>query len=859
VLRPDDVPVLGAAWLAWLRELQISVLNLPTAYWHEWVRDLQALGEEVPDCVRLVIVGGEKALGGAYETWLEVGGRRVRWLNAYGPAEASVVATIYEPPAHERAHAPPDRDPPIGRPIANATVRILDEEGADVAPGAVGELHIGGIGVARGYLGQPRLTAERFLANPDRPGERLYRTGDRVRMLDDGNLEFAGRADDQVKIRGFRIECGEVEGVLDGHDAVAACAVAAREDEPGVRRLVAYVVSDRDAGPASADLRRFLAARLPPHMIPSAFVRLAALPLTPHGKVDREALPPPGDPRAEVVTGWVAPRTDAERQIAAIWSRVLRIDQIGADDDFFELGGHSLQATQVVAGVRQACGVQLGLQALFEAPTIARLAALVEPLRGSEEQPPPLVAQPRGAATPIPLTTSQRQMWQLETTADPPGLFNITAQHRFCGAVDERAVAHALEYLAQRHESLRMSVHTDDGGPHGFVAPSVRVSFSAHALEPAAPAELDAELHRLVAAQDAEPFEPDRVPLWRACLYRLPTAGALLAVTFDHLVCDGTSAYIFLSELAAAYEALAAGRQPALAPLPVQYADFALWQARWLDERRLGAQLAYWKRKLAGMPLGPAVPLDRVPRAPTRRIVRRSVALTGPTYAGLRNLARTTDSTVFVVTAAALQALFHRTSGRTDIVLSTTLSGRGRSEIEGLIGCFHGVGRIRTDLSGDATFETVVARTRETVLELFEHGDIPFMRVRQAVLPDMPRGGPALLAAVPIELGYFHTTHDEWAPGAGVVDRPGSDAAQDSLFFRGHLHPLNVTFLDDGAQLRGEFSYKADFYDDATIARLAAGLVSVVEAVTSDPRQRLSQLPLPDGAASRTRSSGTSR
>jgi hypothetical protein len=371
------------------------------------------------------------------------------------------------------------------------------------------------------------------------------------------------------------------------------------------------------------------------------------------------------------------------------------------------------------------------------------------------------------------------------------------------------------------------------------------VAFSTHVLENAEPAELD----RLVAAQDADPFHLDRAPLWRACLYRRPGAGdrALVAVTFDHLICDGTSAYIFLSELAAAYAALAAGDEPALAPLAVQYADYALWQAGWLDERRLAAQLEYWTRKLGGMPLGPAVALDRIPQAPTRRIVQHSVALAGLAYAGLRELARATHCTVFVVTAAALQALFSRTSGRTDIVLSTTLSGRGRRQIEGLVGCFHGVGRIRTDLSGDPTFETVVARTRETVLGLFEHSDIPFMRIRRAVMPDMPGGGPALLAAVPTELQYFHTTHEDWAPGAGVVERPGADGGPDSLFFRGHLHPLNVTFLDDGAQLRGEFSYKIDFYDDATIARLAAGLVRVVDAVTRDPRLRLSQLPLSTG------------
>ena len=262
---------------------------------------------------------------------------------------------------------------------------------------------------------------------------------------------------------------------------------------------------------------------------------------------------------------------------------------------------------------------------------------------------------------------------------------------------------------------------------------------------------------------------------------------------------------------------------------------------RWAPQR-LDAQLEYWKGKLAGMPLGPAVPLDRVPERPTRRIVARPVVLDDAAYARLHALARALRSTTFVVTVAALQALFSALSGRTDIVLSTTLSGRSRGELEGLIGCFHGVGRIRTELGGDPTFEDVVARTRATVLGLFEHQDLPFMRIRHAAMPDMPAAGPALLAAVPIELQYFHTAHDEWAPGAGVVERPGADAGPNSLFFRGHLHPLMIELLDDGARLWGQFSYKPDFYDAATIERLASGFQRVIAAVAENRDLRVSEL-----------------
>ncbi len=732
------------------------------------------------------------------------------------------------------------------------TVRILDDRGDDVPIGEVGDLHIGGVGVARGYLNRPQETAARFVVDPDRSGERLYRTGDLVRMLDDGNLEFAGRADDQVKIRGFRIECHEVESVLDGHPEVAEATVVAREDEPGRRQLVAYVVAAGNAAAPPGRLRRFLSERLPPYMVPSSFVRLSALPLTSNGKVDREALPPPGDPRDELATGWVGPRTRAERTIAEIWSRVLGMDAIGVDDDFFELGGHSLQAAQVIAEVRQAFEVEVGVRALFEAPTIARLAAFVQPLRVERDRPPPLVAQPRDATTRIPLTLSQQQMWQLEKTADPPGLFNVTAQHRFAEHVDERALRAALERLAERHETLRTSFHTGSAGePYQSVAQGVAVDFASEDLSSVAAGQLDEVRHRQVGVQDAQAFDLGRAPLSRSRLYRFADGSGVLAVTFDHLVCDGTSAYIFLSELVVCYEAVVAGSEPALRPLPVQYPDFALWQQSWLGEERLAVQLEYWKRKLSGMPLGPAVAPDRIPEQPTRRIASRPISVTGDVYEALRELARETQSTVFVLAVAAVQALFSRAGGLTDIVLSTTLSGRQRAQLESLVGCFHGVGRIRTDLSGDPSFETVVARARETVLGLFEHQDIPFMRVRQAVLPEMPRGGPALLAAVPVELQYFHTVHDEWTPGAGVVERPGPHKGPDELFFRGHLHPLNVTLLDDGTQLWGHFSFKTDFYDEETITQLAADLDTLLAAVIEDPRMVLSRLPVRAAGARR--------
>ncbi|HEV8116266.1 MAG TPA: non-ribosomal peptide synthetase, partial [Acidimicrobiales bacterium] len=416
VLRSDDVPILGRAWLDWLAAERISVLNLPTAYWHEWARDLDRLGEVVPEHVRLVVVGGEKALGPAYRTWLRVGGDRRRWVNAYGPTEATCMTTTWERPAGGGPEDEPDGpDPPIGRPLPNTTARVVDERDEPVATGVPGELLVGGVGLARGYLNHPELTAERFVDDPDgEPGARLYRTGDLVRWLANGDLEYVGRMDGQVKIRGFRVELGEVEAALARHPSVAEAVVVARQDPPGDRRLVAYVVA-ADAAPDHRDLRRFLSERLPDHMVPSSIVTLDVLPLTPNGKVDRAGLPAPGPaaPSADPSRG--APASPAELRVAAIWADVLGRDaaSIGVDDSFFEIGGHSLLATQVIAQVREEFGTETALRAIFEAPTVAGLAALVAAERAGDVQGTPLTARPREPGARFPLSLAQEQMWAL--------------------------------------------------------------------------------------------------------------------------------------------------------------------------------------------------------------------------------------------------------------------------------------------------------------------------------------------------------------------------------------------------------------------------------------------------------------
>ncbi len=811
VFRPEDRPLLGRGWLEWVDEQGVTVVNLPTGYWHAWAHELDRAGWTVPAGIRLTVVGGERALGAACRAWDRAGGARSRWVNAYGPTETTCMSTYYErPPGAGGAEG---ADPPIGRPLPATTVAVVDDDLHELGAGVTGELLIGGAGLARGYLDDPELTAARFVEwPPGTPGAaRMYRTGDLVRRRAGGDLEFVGRADAQVKVQGFRVECGEVEAALVAHPAVGQAAVVARDVPPGGTRLVAYVVGAGAVAPAEADLRRFLAGRLPAHMVPATFVDVDRLPLTPHGKVDRAALPAP----AVAPVPPAGARSPAEDRVAAIWGRVLHLDAagLGPDDDFFALGGHSLLATQVVAQVRDEFGTETPLRTIFESPSLGGLAAAIE-AEAPGGAPPPLVAVPRRAGDRFPLSLAQEQMWDLEAAAVPPGLYNITALHRFEAPVDLAALRRALDLVVGRHEILRTGFALDagTGRPVQFVVPGAAVGLR---TEPGD------DLDRRLAAQDAAPFDPGQPPLARAGLYG-GAGGGCLAVTLDHLICDGTGAAVFMSELVAAYET----PEPALPPLAVQFADFAVWQRATVTEAVQQRQLDWWRRFLDGMPLGPAVPFDHVPTAPARRMASVPVALAAGTRARLDEVARSTGATLFSVAVAGAGALLGHTGGTDDVVMSTTLSGRTRTEVEDLVGTFSGIGRLRVDLSGDAPFRTIVERARERVLGMFEHQDIPFLRVRDAVLPGFPASGVDLAAALPTEFQYFHVSQDQ------------------ELFFRGQLHPLSITLLDDGVELTGACSYKLDFYEPATIERLAGDLGRLLDAVGADPSLRLSELPV---------------
>ncbi len=588
----------------------------------------------------------------------------VRLLNLYGPSEDTTYSTWAQMSAGETGA------PAIGRPVSGSAAYVLDRAGRPVPAGVPGQLCLAGAGLARGYLGQPELTAAKFLPDPfaAQPGGRLYASGDLARWRGDGQLEFLGRLDHQVKVRGFRIEPGEIEAVLASHPSVAAVAVVAEEAGPDDRRLVAYVVGREGASPSLAELRELASRRLPGYMAPVAFVALAALPLTANGKLDRRALPRPDWAAAAGPEAGAAARTPLEELLAGLWAELLGVarSRLGADSDFFALGGHSLLATRLVSRVREDLGVEVALRSVFEAPTPRRLAERIQAERRGR-QVPPLLRLPRTAS--LPLSFAQERLWFLEQLAPGGATYNVPTAVRLRGRLDTGALKAGLTEIARRHESLRTRFEVEGGTPVQHVAPAAALALPLVDLRGAAGAE--AEARRLAAAESRRGFDLERGPVWRACLLRLGREEHLLLLTLHHIVADGWSLGVLVRELSALYAAFVAGEPSPLPDLGVQYGDFAGWQRQWLNGETLDRQLAYWRERLAGL-AALQLPSDRPP-GPGRGWRGRSLDfhLSGGLRTGLEELARRQRTTLFMVLLGGLTALLARWAQQEDVAVGT--------------------------------------------------------------------------------------------------------------------------------------------------------------------------------------------
>ncbi len=757
--------------------------------------------------------------------------------NHYGPSESHVVTAL--------RLAGASRDwpqlPAIGRPVPGARIQVLDARREPVPIGVAGELAIGGPPLARGYLRQPRLTAERFVPDPHAaaPGERLYRSGDLARWRPDGSLELLGRSDRQIKVRGMRVEPAEIEAVLEQLPGVSQAVVEAREDPSGNRRLVAYLAGEQDAELDAAHITRTLRARLPEPMVPVVRVLPGGVPLTANGKIDRQALADlaavgAGD-ATDAAGGELTPPRDAvEEMLAAIWCSLLELPAVSIDDDFFALGGHSLLATQLVSRVRDACGSELPLQRVFEAPT---LAAMAEAIRGSGGvgAVPPLVplAEPGDRV----LSFAQQRLWFLDRLVPDNPFYNMFHAFDLAGAISLSAFAAALREIVRRHQALRTVFREAQGAPlqvvlaAGLDVPRVDLE----ALPAAAAA---AEVARLARQEAARPFDLACGPMVRAQFLRLAAERHVLLLNVHHVACDGWSIGVFERELVALYQAFAQGAPSPLPELPIQYGDFAVWQRGWLQGEALAYRLGYWLHHLAGAPADLELPHDR-PRPAVERFRGRGTRLTIPAslVASLRELARAQGATLYMVLLAGWKALLSRYSGQTRIVVGSAVANRRRSETEALIGFFVNVVVMHTDLAGDPGFGELVGRVRDVALGAFAHQDLPFEMLVEKLQVERDLGRNPL-CQVMFTFQNFPRP-GTGIPGLAITTRNAAVPDTGSAKF-----DLALFASEAGAGVDFYLEYSTDLFDAATMARLLAHLESLLRAGAAAPGRPLAELPL---------------
>ncbi|HJX28841.1 MAG TPA: condensation domain-containing protein, partial [Thermoanaerobaculia bacterium] len=663
------------------------------------------------------------------------------------------------------------------------------------------------------------------------PGARLYRTGDLARHLPGVGVEFLGRVDHQVKIRGFRIELGEIETEIRRHPAVRDTVVLAREDEPGDRRLVAYVVNVPNTPFSVEELRTGLGGNLPDYMVPSAFVLLPALPLTANGKVDRRALPAPQPGRDSAEP--VAPRTPVEELLAGLWIQVLRRNDVGVHDNFFDLGGHSLLATQLFSRMREVFQADLPLNLLFEAPTVAGLAEKVEAaLRaGAGVQAPPINPVPRQDH--MPLSFAQQRHWILQQLAPGSSLYNLRSTVRLQGLLDLGVLQRVWREIVARHEVLRTSFSVVEGQPVQRIAPSLEFQVPVVDLRQLGEEERSEKAGRLVREERERLFDLEQAPLLRVLLLRLADDEHLAVMTLHHIVADGWSMGVLVNELSALYGAFIQGRPSPLRSLAIQYADFSQWQREWLRGAVVEAHLDYWRHRLAGAPASLRLPHDFPrPAVPSVRSRKLSFDIAEPVAAGLKSLARETGTTLFQVLLSAFKILLRGLSGQTDIVVGTPIANRNRLETEGLIGCFINALALRSDLGGNPSFLSLLAQVRALVLEAHTHEDLPFDKLVEELNPARGEGQAPFFQVV---FSYSAPRQSLAVPGLAItpVEIENEHGAKYDL-------SLLVAPAADG--LVGSLTYSTDLFKPATAARVAARFEALLRGIVARPGAALREL-----------------
>ncbi len=838
-ILPDDVRRDGVALLEYTREHQIDVLDCVPSQ----LKLLLAAGllDGNGWAPALVLPGGE-ALDTA--TWATLAAAPdTQFFNVYGPTECTVDATTID------VRTAPER-PTIGRALPNVRLYVLDANLQPVPVGVPGELCIGGLGLARGYLHRPDLTADRFVTvSIDDTPTRIYRTGDLVRFLPGGTVEFLGRLDHQVKVRGYRIELGEIESAIREYPAVQDVAVIVREDIPGDQQLTAYLRAA--TAPDIGLIRSFLRERMPDYMVPPAFVLLDAFPLTPNGKIDRRALPAPDAIYREREAEYVAPSTKLELWLADLWAAHFRTDRIGLNDHFFQLGGNSIQAAVFINRMQELLGEYVYVIALFEAPTLGELArylteryrpalvraGLVEPDEAGTVagELGTILPIQRATGEPLPVSFAQQRLWFLDQLEPGSPLYNIPTGVRMRGWLHADALQHSFDTLVARHESLRTSFAMVDGEPVQMVSAPASLPIRQIDLRDTPAEDREAHASALAREEARRPFALDAAPLVRATLLQLADDDHILLVNIHHIVSDGWSNGVLIRELATLYRGFVMQRPPELPPLGIQYADFAIWQREWFRGGVLERQLDYWRQQLAGAPAALELPTDRPrPAAQTFRGDTRDITIAAGLLHTLTGIGQREGATLFMTLLAAFQIVLARYSGQNDVLVGSPIANRTRRELEGLIGFFVNTLVLRGDLSGDPTFPELLARTRKAALGAFANQDVPFEYLVEAIQPERDLSRSPLFQVMlvlqnapgdPLELPGLTLTPLEADSGTAKFD-------------------LLLSFVELPNGLAGTLEYNTDLFDGSTMERLLAHFHTLLQSIAADANRPISRLPM---------------
>jgi amino acid adenylation domain-containing protein len=809
-----------------LKREKVTVLNQTPSAFYQLLHATEQGGSQGDGRLKLryIVFGGEALQLKPLAEWYEHEGDATQLVNMYGITETTVHVTFM---GLNRESARREPGSVIGRGLADLRLYVLDGSLQPVPTGVPGELYVAGAGLARGYLHRPELTAERFVANPyGAVATRMYRTGDRVRWREDGNLEFLGRVDHQIKIRGYRIELGEIEAALRSQEGVAQAMVVLREDQAGEKRLIGYVVAKAEQEIDSAGLRKKLGQRLPDYMVPAVVMVLETFPLTANGKVDRKALP---EPEYEAPAEYRGPRTPQEEILCNLFAEVLRIEQVGLDDDFFEMGGHSLLAASLVGRIHKVLGIDIAIDALFESPSVGQLIGRLQ--EGTSMQP---VLARKARPEFLPLSYAQQRLWFLDQLREGASTdYNVPVALRLRGELDLEALERTINTIVERHESLRTHFAEVDGEPVQVIETEVRIAIPVDDLS-GLREELQQQGVREALSQEArEPFGLSRGPVLRAKLLKLGKQEHILLRTMHHIVSDGWSQGIFNQEFMILYEAYREQRENPLKPLTVQYADFALWQREWLEGGALEQGLEYWKEQLAGSPERLELPTDR-PRPAVQTFAAEicRMNLSAEATAALKQQSQKNQATLYMTLLAGLGVLLSHYSGQHDIVVGSPIANRQEAQLEEMIGFFVNWLVMRMKPRGEMSVRELLREVRKTALEAYSHQHVPFERLVQELSPNRA------LNRTPLFQVSFALQNAPWEPQRlkGLQVDPIKRDSVAALF------DLEVHVWENGEELTVNWVYNLDLFDRWRIEQMAQHYQRVLEVMAGNPDIKLGEI-----------------